>query len=159
MPFRDFEFLTGETAARFRLEKREFVLDLADYTVKEDSDAAHHKRERLRPRVVGRGFGGDILEVLSPNRGWFAGVDNHNLWLRPVDGGPLVQLTTNGIADYAWDVEEASWSPDGSRLVAMKVDRRGVAKIPIMDWLGVTESVEWADPHRPTSGGPLAGPI
>ena len=75
MPFRDFEFLTGETAARFRLEKREFVLDLADYTVKEDSGAAQHKRERLRPRVVGRGFGGDILEVLSPDRGWFAGVD------------------------------------------------------------------------------------
>ncbi len=72
MPFRDFEFLTGETAARFRLEKREFVLDLADYTVKEDSGAAQHKRERLRPRVVGRGFDGDILEVLSPDRGWFA---------------------------------------------------------------------------------------
>lgn len=155
VPFREFEFLGGEKAARFRLGERDFVLDLAEYTVRQESGAQQQERERLPPRVVGRGFYGDILEVLSPDRRWFAAVGEHNLWLRPMSGGPSVQLTTDGIADYGWDVEEALWSPDGSRLVAMKIDSRGVAKIPIVDWLGVTETVEWAAPHRPTSGGPL----
>ena len=154
VPFSEFEFLGGEKAARFRLGRREFILDLTGYGISEDSAAAK-ERERLRPRVVGRGFYGDILEVLSPDRRWFAAVGEHKLWLRPMSGGPSVQLTTDGIADYAWDVEEALWSPDGSRLVAMKIDSRGVAKIPIVDWLGVTETVGWAAPHRPTSGGPL----
>lgn len=155
LPFWEFEFLNEETAVRFRLAERDFVLDLAGYTVRQESGAAQRERERLRPRVVGRGFSGDILEVLSTDRRWFAAVGDHNLWLRPMSGEPSVQLTTDGIADYAWDVEEALWSPDGSRLVAMKVDSRGVAKIPIVNWLGVTETVEWAAPHRPTSGGPL----
>jgi dipeptidyl aminopeptidase/acylaminoacyl peptidase len=159
VPFREFEFLRGEKAARFRLGERDFVLDLAKYTVRQESGVAQRERERLRPRVVGRGFYGvfygDILEVLSPDRRWFAAVGEHNLWLRPMSGEPSVQLTTDGIADYAWDVQEALWSPDGSRLVAIKIDSRGVAKIPIVDWLGVTETVEWAAPHRPTSGGPL----
>ncbi len=72
--------------------------------------------------------------------------------MRPVEGGPAIQLTTDGLAGYEWNVEEAVWSPDASRLVAMKVDSRGVARIPVVNWLGVTETVEWAAPHRLTRG-------
>lgn len=154
VPFSEFEFLGAETAARFRLSQRDFVLDLTGYDISADSAAAK-ERERDRPRIVGRGFDGDIVEVLSPDRRWFAGVKDYNLWLRPADGGTSLQLTEDGVAEYAWDVEEAVWSADSKRIVATKIDGRGVAKIPIVDWLGVTEKVEWVQPHRPTSGGPL----
>ena len=154
IPFREFEFLPGETAVGFRLGQREFILDLSAYAIRDDPAAAK-ERERVRPRIVGRGLNGDILEVLSTDRRWFATVSEHNLWVRPVAGGPDVQLTKDGVAGYSWDVEEAVWSPDASRLVAMKVGDRGVAKVPVVDWLGTTETVEWKAPFRPTAGGPL----
>jgi hypothetical protein len=65
----------------------------------------------------------DVLESLSPDRKWFLGVRDHNLWLRPVSGVAGVPLTTDGTDGHEW-VEKhlrrgskwAWWSPDSSKV-------------------------------------------
>ncbi len=101
---------------------------------------------------------GDLLEELSPDGRWFAGLKDYNLSLRSTYDGRSVQITTDGIEDYQWgdvgwedETRWARWSPDGFKLAVKKVDIRGVPKIPVVHWLKPTVEVEWV-PY-PQAGG------
>lgn len=51
----------------------------------------------------------------SPDGRWVAFDRDHNVWLRPTDGGEPVQLTTFGAAEGSFSLVD--WSPDSRRLV------------------------------------------
>ncbi|MBF5041528.1 S9 family peptidase [Aggregicoccus sp. 17bor-14] len=59
-----------------------------------------------------------------------------------------------GEKDYAWQVPERGWSPDGRFLLVARSDARKVHKLPIVDYSSPLEQVEWV-PYSKT-GTPLA---
>ena len=159
LPFEEFTFADeGEQAVKFTVEDKEFILQLDTYTIKRLPALEEQKKDRLVPQIVRKRLSAPpVKEVLSPDRRWFAGIKDHNLWLRSTNDGRSVPITTDGIEDYEWEVDGAVWSSDSFKLALKKVDYRKVAKLPIVHWLKPTEEVEWvqSDAGRP---GPMSQP-
>ncbi len=157
LPFDKFTFLDGEKAVKFTVEDKEFILQLDTYGITSVPPLSEAEKNRLVPQSwrihIGGGAERNIMEVLSPDRRWFAGLKDHNLWLRSTHDGHGVQITTDGIQDHEWKVEGARWSPDSLKLVVKKVDNRPVHSIPIVHWLGPAEEVTWVKEAR--VGGPF----
>ena len=140
LPFEKFTFVdTDEKAVKFTVEDKEFILQLDTYTITRAPALSEEERSRLVPQR---------REVLSPDRRWFAGVKEHNIYLRS---------TTDGIEDYKWGRYPwrpwASWSPDSFKLAVKKVDYRKVPKTPMVHWLSPALQVD-GDPF-PRAGGLL----
>ena len=153
LPFDTFTFVgKGEQAVKFTVEGKEFILQLDTYSITRAPALSEAEKRRLVPQVTRNPSSwGDFTEVLSPDRRWFVGVKDKNLWLRSTSDGRNVQLTTDGIEDYWWDNSEAKWAPNSIRLSVTKVDFRGVPKGPIVHYLKPREEVEWVyyDYSRP----------
>ncbi|MEX2527705.1 MAG: DPP IV N-terminal domain-containing protein [Gemmatimonadota bacterium] len=165
MPFDRFTFTGGEKAVRFGIDGSEFVLDLDTYDIQR---AAFPSEDEL-PSSETRG-------VPSPDGRWIATVRDYDLWLRSTEDGSEIQLTSDGArdhewrlrtvawspndftrtgGDHEWRLRTAAWSPGGFTLAAEQIDSRHAPKIPLVDWLGPTEEVEWRSfPRRP--GQPIA---
>ena len=84
----------------------------------------------------------DVHEVRSPDGAWFAGMDDHNLYVRGVDSGELVMLTDDGTQDQQWSVLGAKWTSDSKRIACFRIDDRDVDTMPIVHWLETPEVVE-----------------
>jgi len=91
-----------------------------------------------------------VSAIPSPNGRWFATEKDHGLWLRSAADGQMHPLVADGEERYAWRVEwvewtfdRAKWSPNSAKLAAFKIDTRQVDSFPEVDWLDVTEEVEW----------------
>lgn len=106
-------------------------------------DTPSAELERLAPRPG---------EVPSPDGRWIATVRDYNLWLKSTDDGTERQLTSDGIPDYEWSLGSSplsgqdvmQWSPNGSMLAIKKSDYRQTPKVPLVNWLGPREEVDWA---------------
>jgi len=112
----------------FQLEERTFALGLSDRRVVALAptdraawrlSASHHLSPDGRTSAIQRGSG-------------FAVVGS--------DGGTL--LERNGEENYEWQIPARAWSPDGRFLVVWRNDRRGVHKIPIVDYSTGVERVK-----------------
>ena len=153
LPFDDFSFIDGEQAIRFRVEDEEYTCRLETYGITPVAPLASLEKERLVPLIAHKAmFGGDahVMEMLSPDKRWFLGVDGHNLCLRSTLDGRSEPLTDDGTEDYEWMIgmfewayAGAIWSPDSFKVAATKVDSRHVLKIPIVHWLKPREEVEF----------------
>lgn len=143
LPFDGFTFENGEKAVRFDLGS-ELILDLDTYDVRR---APPLWEDELPPS--------ERPGVPSPDGRWIATVRNYNLWLRSTEDGSEIQLTSDGVSDHEWQLGAAAWSPDGSTVAGMKIDSRQAPRIPLVDWLGPNEEVDWVRfPRRP--GRPIA---
>ncbi|MCH8247364.1 MAG: DPP IV N-terminal domain-containing protein [Bacteroidetes bacterium] len=165
LPFDQFTFMDdAETAIRFTLEGKDFMLELDTYVATRAPVQSEEEKSRFIPQVWGKALvggtpiSGEIREVLSPDRRWFAGIKNRNLSLRSTYDGRTQPLTTDGIEDYFWTVDDAHWSPNSLKLAVKKIDARQAAKMPLVHWLGPIEEVEWVYPHRTMTGGPMRQP-
>ncbi len=71
-----------------------------------------------------------VAPKISPERGqspdgqWVALVQDHNLHLRPANGGPAVALSRDGNGTNAYS-PDVSWAPDSSAVVARRVRKGG----------------------------------
>jgi dipeptidyl aminopeptidase/acylaminoacyl peptidase len=143
LPFSEFSFVDGEQAVKFRAEDKESNLRLGTFTITVMPFLSEEEKERVTPK---RG------EVVSPDGRWIATVKDYNLWLKSTEDGSEMQLTSDGIEDYEWWLgasplsgqDMVKWSPDSSTLAIKKVDYRRIPKIPLVDWLGLREEVEWS---------------
>ncbi len=105
-----------------------------------------------RPRVISDQFPttfGPLLEGASPDGGRFIGRDHDNIVIRDAASGATRRLTSDGALRYSWlDTEESSaglnaaWSPDGTRIAAVRLDSREVHHEPVMHWLTRAPSVQ-----------------
>jgi dipeptidyl-peptidase-4 len=96
---------------------------------------------RCTPGAAAAGPG----EVISPDGRWAAFLSEHNLWVRPTDGGEAFALTQDGIWRHGygtlpgialnWLVKarlgmvpdaQLIWSPDSRRLLSYRLDEREV---------------------------------
>jgi dipeptidyl-peptidase-4 len=150
LPFAEFTFLKGEKSVTFILEKTEYILPLDSYEISRAPVLSEEEKSRRAPQLVGTYDDFNVMEELSPDGRWFAGIKDHNLYLRSTSDGRSVPLTTDGVKEDEWDAETwnggppwARWSPDSSKLAIKKVDIRRVPRIPIVHSLKRTEEVEW----------------
>ena len=160
LPFEEFTFVDeGEKEVTFSVEKKEFILWLDTYRIRRAPSISEEEKNRLIPKGVRKSFmvnGPDLMEVLSPDRRWFASLKDDNLWLRSTYDDGSVQLTTDAIEDYVWGGywdPWAWWSPDSYRLAVKKTDYRSMPKYAIVDYLSPREEVRWSisdsDPEPP----------
>lgn len=100
-----------------------------------------------------------VPEVLSPDGRWAAAIRDHDIELRATRDGRRRRVTSDGIADSAWDIESdrwrvlpglmtgavriSPWRPDSGALFACRRDISGVFRIPTVYWLGDFEEVEF----------------
>jgi dipeptidyl aminopeptidase/acylaminoacyl peptidase len=116
---------------RFAVEDQQFELHLESYEIRGFPGGSEAEEHRNRPRVVRAGipsYEPPVLEVISPDGRWFAGVEDHNLYVRSCCEDRYVQLTADGAGSYEWDVFEAQWSPDSSKLAVKKIDEWGASR-------------------------------
>ena len=126
LPFFDLEFVDGGKAIRFTVDRTQWTCALATYECQKDQTHPDSPNG-----------------VLSPNKRWAAYVKEHNLYLKDVSTGTVLQLTRDGVAgwDYATplpslrlmvdqgteDAKQSAavfWSPDSSKLVSYRIDSR-----------------------------------
>jgi len=137
LPFSDFEFVEDSRAIRFSVDDGRWTCTLATYECRAE------KPNPERPN-----------ETVSPDKRWAAYVSDHNLFLRDLSTGTILQLTHDGIAawDYATplpslrllveqgtdDVKQAAavfWSPDSSKLVTYRIDSRNSGRFTSLQFV------------------------
>lgn len=140
LPFFRFEYTEDGTAIRFAIEQEQWTCTLAEYNCK-----ATAQTEESR------------LESVSPNGEWAAFVRDHNLFVRHISTGTVVQLTRDGVPgwDYATplpdlrtlvservsngdDVREPPavfWSPDSTKLVTYRLDSRNAGRFTSLQYV------------------------
>ncbi|MGH9364117.1 MAG: DPP IV N-terminal domain-containing protein [Thermoanaerobaculia bacterium] len=157
LPFEEFTFVGAEKAVQFPVEGKDFILQLGTYAITRTTALSEQEKSRLIPQATRRdpyGYWPDVLEVLSPDRRWFAGMKDYNLWLRSTYDGRSVQVTTDGVKDYEWHEGYPSiqpkWSPDSLKLAVNKMDFRGTPRIPVVHYLKRTQEVDWV--YYPKAG-------
>ncbi len=101
--------------------------------------AAVDDREALRARSPAGGRTTAPPEVVSPDGRRAAYIRDHNLWMREVRTGAEIQLTRDGVKDFAYATDNAgwtrsdrpilAWSPDSRRIATFQQDERGVGEM------------------------------
>ena len=147
LPFETFQFLDGETAISFELEERAFRLDLDSYRV---TALEGLPTSGPPPPPPSQPPSPEIQELPAPRGPWTAVAKDHNLSLRSSNDGRLVPLTDGGVERFPWTLgsafrsQAALWSPDGTRLLAFKADRRNIHFMPVVHWLKPNrEEITW----------------
>jgi len=162
LPFDKFAFLDkNEKAIKFSVENKEFICQLKTNIITPAPVPSKQEKERTTPRFLRKGIMDgipDVMEVLSPNGEWFLGTKDYNLYIRSTYDGRTEPLTFDGIEYQEWDLQlgfwpeySLNWSSDSQKVVAAKVDSRGVHRIPVVHWLKQKEEVEWV-PYPKTGG-------
>jgi hypothetical protein len=137
LPFSDFEFVDGGKAIRFSIDKVQWTCSLGTYECQRDPSQSE------RPN-----------EALSPDKRWAAFVKEHNLYLRDLVTGTVLELTHDGVA--AWDyatplpslrvmVDQGTedvqlppavfWAPDSSKLVTYRIDSRNSGRFTSLQFV------------------------
>jgi len=163
LPFAEFTFVDDtEKAVEFSVEDQRFTLRLDTGTISRLVSSAEKEQFRKLPRVTLETVEGgwDVMEILSPDKRWFARFKEHNLWIRSAEKDRSVQLTTDGVKDNAWLQGEpgpwALWSPDSKSIAIKKQDIRQVHKILMVHWLKTPVEVEWVfHPESARPGGAM----
>jgi dipeptidyl-peptidase 4 len=136
LPFADIEFIDNGKAIHFSIDNAQWTCQLATYECQRTQSAE-------KPN-----------EVLSPDKRWAAFVKDHNLYLRDVSTGTVVQLTNDGVPswDYATplpslrllvdqqteDVQQPAavfWSPDSSKLITYRIDSRNSGRFTSLQFV------------------------
>jgi len=129
LPFQTFTLLGVDKTLRFKSGDRYIDCDLTRY---ECTPSTYKARS--------------AAEVPSPDSQWVAYVKDHNIWVKRAGGGDETQLTTDGVRFNSYGVGEPRpsqvrskdpiqpsmvWSPDGKRLLVVRIDERGVEMFPL----------------------------
>jgi len=79
----------------------------------------------------------------SPDKKKVAFVRDYNLWVRDVASGKETQLTTDGVKDYSYALDNAGWiksdvpilvwSPDSKKMATFKQDQRNVGEMYLVE--------------------------
>ena len=58
----------------------------------------------------------------SPDGKWIATIRDHNIYLRPRDGGEAFALSDDGKASDSYSLDELWWSPDSQKIAAFRTE-------------------------------------
>jgi dipeptidyl-peptidase 4 len=138
LPFYSFRYVDEGKGISLTLGGEEWTCGLSNYECRRQSQPSRY-------------------ELLSPNEQWAAFVRDHNLFVRHVPTGSVVQLTRDGVPgnDYATplpdlrtlvaegvtdgdDVRERPavfWSPDSTRLLTYRLDSRNAGRFTSLQFV------------------------
>ncbi len=135
LPFSDFEFVQRGTAILFSIDNVKWKCSLDGYECQRDA--------LERPN-----------EATSPDKRWAAFVKEHNLYLRYLSTGTVLQLSNDGVAgwDYATPLPSLRlmidqgtekvqqppavfWAPDSSKLVTYRIDSRNSGRFTTVQFV------------------------
>lgn len=84
-------------------------------------------------------WGQNRNEIVSPNGKFAAYIKDYNLWLRNLDTGEKIQLTTKGVKNFGYATDNASWrhsdrpilrwSPNSEKIATYRQDQRHVGNM------------------------------
>ncbi len=132
---------TGSNISPFELPFRSFELDEKNETLTFDFRSKRHifsfKRNTIKlsdvPEQLGRAY------FRSPDGQKAAFIRDHNLWVKYLDSGREVQLTTDGVEDFGYATNNAGWlrsdrpvllwGPNSEKLTTFQHDGRGVGEM------------------------------
>jgi dipeptidyl-peptidase-4 len=136
LPFSEIEFVERGKSIHFSVADAQWKCSLDTYECQRDEPPT-------KPN-----------EVASPDKRWAAYVKGHNLYLRDVVTGTVLQLTSDGVAgwDYATplpslrvmvdqgteDVKQPAavfWSPDSSKLITYRLDSRNSGRFTSLQFV------------------------
>ena len=124
LPFTTFDFSEDERSIEVKASAKLFSCELTGYRC-----------------TVGDTASTTIPYVVSPDSVWEAFVHEHNVYLRPHEGGDSIQLTTDGVEFYSYGLGYARpnqrkrgtprepnivWSPDSRKIAVARDDERDV---------------------------------
>jgi len=164
VPFTSFEF-AGPDTIRFSLPRQASGLldpgpisvispdmatwlidvNIETYAVTIAPPALQLQRRRATPRNVRKGLLASDpgpYEVISPDGAWLLGEANHNLSVRAVVDDRVEVITQGGEQDNGYNCLGALWSPNAEYVAATHANLRACDRIPVVNWLKPTESVD-----------------
>jgi dipeptidyl aminopeptidase/acylaminoacyl peptidase len=137
LPFEAIEFAEGTKTVRFDAAGKSWTCDLTTYectaagpsnqsppkapAAKADAPASPEVELQPEPRQPkGRPQPERQRDVPSPNGKWVAMVKDHNVFIRPTDGGDPIQLSKTGVEGNAFGM--LSWSADSRAVLAFRIE-------------------------------------
>ena len=137
LPFQEFEFVDGERAIRFHLaDSVRWSCDIQAYRCTGPDSVPKQPREI----------------TLSPNGRWAAFERDENLWVRNVETGDEVQLSSEGEENYGYAVQPEGccgvvtgnrndtkqppvlvWSDDSEKIATHRFDERAVRVMALLE--------------------------
>jgi len=136
LPFREIELSADGQSVSFRVGRRRFKCDRQGTRCTADGGA-----EGAPGRPAPRGGAGN--ESLSPDKKKVAFIREYNLWVRDVASGKETQLTTDGVKDFSYALDNAGWeksdrpillwSPDSKRIATFQQDQRNVGEMYLVE--------------------------
>jgi dipeptidyl aminopeptidase/acylaminoacyl peptidase len=136
LPFREIEFTADGQSVSFRLGRRRFQCDRQGSQCTAEGNA-----EGPPGRMGRRGRAGN--DVPSPDKKRVAFIRDYNLWVREVSSGKETQLTTDGVKDFSYALDNAGWeksdrpillwSPDSRKIATFQQDQRKVGDMYLVE--------------------------
>jgi len=136
LPFREIELSADGQSVSFRVGRRRFKCDRQGVQC-----AAEGGAEAAPGRAGRRGGAGN--EAASPDKKQVAFLRDYNLWVREVASGKETQLTTDGVKDYSYALDNAGWeksdrpillwSPDSKKIATFQQDQRNVGEMYLVE--------------------------
>jgi dipeptidyl aminopeptidase/acylaminoacyl peptidase len=136
LPFREIELSDDGEFVSFRVGRRRFKCDRqgTQCTVEAGTEAP---TGRARPGGSARN------DVPSPDKKKVAFIRDYNLWVRNVASGKETQLTTDGVKDFSYALDNAGWvksdrpillwSPDSKKIATFQQDQRNVGEMYLVE--------------------------
>ncbi len=137
LPFSRIVFSDDHQEITFRVQSGEFVWNRQTnhLSVKKGPE----DREPGKKEVVATGWNASHIRnnyVKSPDGKYGAFIRDYNLWVRVLETGEEIQLTTDGEKDFGYATDNAGWrhstrpvllwSPDSRKIATFRMDERGV---------------------------------
>jgi dipeptidyl aminopeptidase/acylaminoacyl peptidase len=129
LPFETIKYAVDGKQVLFSTEGKNWKYNVLTNQLVANSNGPASLRNSANPRK------GD-LTIVSPDGKLAAFIKDYNLYIRHLDGGQEVQLTTDGIKDFGYATDNAGWStsdkailrwsPDSKKIATFKQDQRNV---------------------------------
>ena len=68
---------------------------------------------------------------LSPDGRWKAFIRDHNVFVKPIEGGDEIQLSEDGKKDHEY--KEAFWAPDSNHLISFRVKPGKISEVHLVE--------------------------
>ncbi len=143
LPFRSFSFAADQKSLLFYVDGQHWRCDLNTYKCTKTTGESSNSGPIIKSD-----------EVLSPDGKKAAFIRNYNLWIRDLATGEETQLTTDGIKNFGYATDNASWrhsdrpilrwSPDSKKIATYKQDQRKVSNMYLVSThVGAPRLEEW----------------
>lgn len=129
LPFPYFSYTDDGKSILFRADGKTWICNLKSYHLEQTDQKVSSPEMNF--------FSNDFSnEVISPNGKLAAYIKDWNLWVRNLTTGKETQLTTDGVKNFGYATDNASWrksdkpvilwSPDSKKIATFKQDQRDV---------------------------------